>query len=572
MLDSLICMLNETMTTHAAQRVFVLGLDGSTFTLLKPWATEGELPNFKRVLDTGAHGILKSTLPPLTPPGWTSSITGVNPGKHNIYGFFKPMRKNYRRLVYSSRDIKAPKLWEIAHAYGKRSIILHLPLTYPVDRFNGLMVAGMLTPAAATDYTHPPELRDELQAMIENYRVNADTYYNRSGHLAEAFEESMEVTRIHGQETLYLMDHKPWDLFFVMFHTPDLIKHMFWKFMDPRHRYYPGPNRFEHCILDCYRELDALLGQILQRLDRATHLIILSDHGFMMTEKNVFITNWLIRRGYLVLYRRKNLALKRALFKIGFQRERLVKRLESLHLSWLPKLLPESWKNQVPRSRPSYKNIEENVDWSQTRAYFPSAGGLALYLNVKGREPLGIVQPGPAYEALRDELIDGLRQLTDSETGEPVIQAVYKREEVYSGPYLDDAPDIVMLPKPGYFINEGLGEDVITYAAKGNIERSGNHHLDGIFMLYGPHVQQGIEIEGAQIIDIAPTILYLMGLPVQEYMDGKVLTSALTQQYIAQAPIIYETTPLDSAAAATFEYSDQERMSLEARLKDLGYM
>ncbi len=533
---------------------------------------EGKLPNLKRVLDGGAHGNLKSTLPPLTPPGWTSSITGVNPGKHNIYGFFKPMRKNYRRQVYSVRDIKAPKLWEILEAYGKRSIILHLPLTYPVDSFNGLMVAGMLTPADATDYTHPPELRDELQAVIENYRVNADTYYNRSGRLADSFKECMEVTRIHGKETLYLMDSKEWDLIFAMFHTPDLIKHMFWKFMDPKHRYYPGPNEFQNHILDCYQLVDTILGQVLERLDAATHLVILSDHGFNMTEKNVFITNWLIRRGYLVLHRRKNLAFKRALFNAGFQRERLVKRLESMHLSWLPKLFPEALKNQVPRTRPSFKNIEDNIDWPQTRAYFPSAGGLALYLNVKGREPLGVVEPGREYEALRDEIIRGLKQLTDSETGKPVIQAIYTREEAYSGPCSDDAPDIVMLPMPGYFINEGLGEEIITYAARRNIERSGNHHLDGIVMLYGQHIRRGVEIDQAEIIDIAPTVLHLMGLPAQEYMDGKVLTAALTPDYSERSPIVYQTAPLNKSVPGGFEFSDQERQSIEERLKDLGYM
>jgi len=533
---------------------------------------EGQLPNLKRVLDAGAHGILKSTLPPLTPPGWTSSFTGVNPGKHNIYGFFKPMRTDYRRHVYSVMDIKAPKLWEILNAYGKRSIILHLPLTYPVDAFNGLMVAGMLTPADATDYTHPPELREELQAVIQDYRLNVDTYSARAGQMAELLKECIEVTRIQGHETLYLMDSKEWDLFYVMFHAVDLVKHMFWKFMEPRHRFYPGPNRFQNAILECYQAVDAILGHVLERLEASTHLIILSDHGFDMTEKNVFITNWLIQSGYLVLHRHKNLAFKRALFNAGFQRERLVKRLEALHLSWLPKLFPESLKNQVPRSRPSFKNIEDNIDWSRTRAYFPSAGGLAIYLNVKGREPLGIVEAGREYEALRDEIIRGLKHLTDRETGQPVIKAIYKREEVYTGECFDDAPDIVMLPMPGYCINEGLGEDIITYAAKRNIERSGNHHLDGVVMLYGQSVRRGVEIEGAEIIDITPTILYLMGLPVQEYMDGQVLTAALTPDYIERFPIVYETASLNKPGPAAFEYSEQERVSIEERLKDLGYM
>jgi predicted AlkP superfamily phosphohydrolase/phosphomutase len=368
------------------------------------------------------------------------------------------------------------------------------------------------------------------------------------------------------------MDHKEWDLFYIMFHEPDLVKHMFWKFMEPTHRNYPGPNQFQNCILECYQEIDAILGRVLERLDESTHLLILSDHGFDLTEKNVFITNWLVQSGYLVLHRRKNLALKRALFSAGFQRERLVKRLQALHLSWLPKLFPEALKNQVPRSRPSFKNIEDNIDWPHTRAYFPSAGGLAIYLNVKGREPLGIVAPGGEYEALRDEIIRGLKSLMDPQTGQPVIKAINKREEVYSGEYLDNAPDIVLLPMPGYFINEGLGQEVIAFAPGDHVERSGNHHPDGMVMLSGQQIRRGVEIDGAEIIDITPTILHLMGLPVQTYMDGRVLTAALMPDYIERFPVAYATAPLKKPVPAAFEYSEQERLSIEERLKDLGYM
>ncbi len=553
-------------------RVFVLGLDGATLALLKPWADAGKLPHMRKVLTEGAHGILKSTLPPLTPPGWTSAITGVNPGKHNIYSFFKPMRRAYRRQVYSARDIKAPKLWEILGASGKRSIILHLPLTYPVDPLNGLMVAGMMTPMGAAHYTYPHELAEELRRVIADYRLNVDTTYARAGRLNTLLKECLAVTDIQCRETLYLMERKPWDLFFVMLHTPDLVMHMFWKFMEPRHPFYPGPNEFQDAILQCYQRVDVLLGEILERLDESAHLLILSDHGFEMTRKNVFITNWLVHAGYLVLRRSRRLAFKRALFKAGIQRERLVKHLEVWRLAWVAKLFPESIKNQVPRSRPSFQNIEDHIDWTRTRAYFPSAGGSAIYLNVRGREPLGIVHPDGEYAALRDEIMERLGELKDPETGRPVISAIHKREDVFWGEYLDHAPDIMLLPASGYFLNEGLGDEIISPAGRGKVERSGNHHMDGVVMLYGPSIRSGIEIHGARIIDVTPTILYLLGLPVPDYMDGRVLTAALMPDYIERVPVTYTTARFEASATSGFEYTEEERVSLEERLKDLGYM
>ncbi|RMG48805.1 MAG: hypothetical protein D6723_14750 [Acidobacteria bacterium] len=554
------------------RKVVVVGLDGATFALIKPWAREGKLPHLGRVLRQGAHGALQSTIPPVTPPAWISSATGVNPGKHNIYGFFKPMRHRYSRTPYNASDVKAKKIWQILHAYGKRSGILHLPLTYPVDRFNGFMVAGIMTPDEATDFTHPPELLDELRRVIPDYRLNISLNSWKAGLLDEFYEESVRILHIQREETLYLMDHKPWDLFWVMFHHVDGVMHVYWKFMEERHPYYPGETRFKNAILDYYRQLDDLLGEILRRLDENTDLVILSDHGHEMIRKHVFLLNWLRDRGWLAVNERRASPLERAFRMVGLQRERLIKRLERWHLGWLPKLFPEALKNQVPRGVVTFKNIERRIDWTRTRAFMPSASAMAIWLNVRGREPQGVVEPGQHYRALREELIEQLRTFRDDETGEPILEAIYTPEEIYVGDYAGEAPDLLLLTRPGYYIHEGFGPRTLVYAGRRANERSGHHHMQGILLLYGQHIRRGVELRGARIIDVTPTILYMMGLPVQSYMDGHALTEAFEPTYVARHPVETDDIVAGEPPPQTMAYSPEEEQLVIERLKDMGYM
>ncbi|MBI3948843.1 MAG: alkaline phosphatase family protein [Acidobacteria bacterium] len=553
------------------QRVFVIGLDGATFTLLKPWTAQGKLPHFQKLLEGGAHGLLRSTIPPLTPPAWTSSVTGVNPAKHGIYSFFKLMPTG--RRVYTLRDVKAKTLWAILSAYGRESGILHLPLTYPVEPFTGFMVSGLMTPNTARDYTYPPQLREELESALPHYKLNVNTTSIRAGALEEFYQECRQLTQMQCQETRYLMQTREWDLFYVVFHVTDSLQHFFWKFMDPRHRFFPGPNKYQDSILRCYQEIDALLGEVLERLDDEAHVLILSDHGFERLDKNIYLTNWLIKEGYISLNQDAQLALKRLLFRVGIRRERLVQGLKKWHLGWFPKLFPERLKDQVPLSRPNFRHIEENIDWSRTRAYFLSAGGRAIYLNVKGREPQGIIEPGVEYEAVRRALIEQLAALRDPETGQLVFSAVCRREEIYPEDCAAGAPDIFLQTAPGYYLTEGMGGDrIFSDGGKQDSGRSGNHQMDGIVILYGNQIRAGVELQDASIVDIAPTILYLLGLPAQSDMDGLVLTSAIAPDHLDRYPITYDQIAVAGHDRERFEYTDEENTSIEQRLRDMGYL
>ena len=550
-------------------RVIMIGLDGATWRLLRPWALAGELPNLRRVVEGGATGPLESTLPPLTPTGWTSAATGKTPGRHNVYSFFRPMRASYRRQILNSRDCRAAKLWQIANAYGRKAGVVHLPLTYPVDRVDGFMVGGMMTPTTARDVAHPPELLDELEREIPGYTLNVETTTIKTGRLEEFYRDSVEHVRRHRAEMVYLLDRKEWDLFWIMFYNVDPVAHFFWKFMDPTHVAYPGENPLQTAVLDCYREADAAIGDAIDRLGPDDHLVLLSDHGMEPTHTNVHLTSWLIDEGYLVLRSERRQATTEALYRAGLQRERLVYALKKARLGWLPKLFPERMKDKVPRARKTFKEIENNVDWSATRAYFPSAGGRAIWINLKGREPAGTVDPAE-YEALRAEIIAKLRALTD-EHGRPVVRLALPREEAYQGEFAADAPDIAMLAHEGFYFAEGIERPVLRANGTKNTEKSGNHQLDGIVGLYGPGVRGGFDVAGARIVDVAPTVLHLLGLPVQSDMDGRPLEAALTDEYLAARPVAYDQAEIDLALDG-YDYTDDDRGQIEARLKEMGYM
>ncbi len=552
-----------------APRVIMIGLDGATWKVLRPWALSGELPNLKRIIEGGATGPLRSTLPPLTPTGWTSAATGKAPGKHGVYSFFRPMRASYRRNVLNARDCRAAKIWQIVNAYGRKAGVVHLPLTYPVDLIDGFMVGGMMTPTTARDVTHPPELLDELEAQIPGFTLNVDTTTIKTGRLDEFLSDSIEHVRRHRHEMGYLMDTKTWDLFWIMFYNVDPIAHFFWKFMDRNHVGYPGPNSFSNAVLDIYREADLAIGEALERLGPDDHIVLLSDHGMEPTHTNVHLTSWLIDEGYLVLRSERRQATSEVMYRAGFQRERLVYALKKAKLGWLPKLFPERMKDKVPRARKTFKEIENNVDWSQTRAYFPSAGGRAIWINLEGREPAGIVDPAD-FEALRSEIVEKLKALRD-DAGRPVVRMALTREEAYSGEFIADAPDIALLAEDGFYFAEGIERPVLRPNGTKNTEKSGNHHVDGIVAVFGPGVRRDFGLEGSRIVDVAPTVLHLMGLPTQKDMDGRVLEEALTAEYRDTHPVAYDQARIE-IEGSDFDYTDEDRGQIEARLKEMGYM
>jgi predicted AlkP superfamily phosphohydrolase/phosphomutase len=557
----------------SGRNLLIIGIDGATLDLIEPWALEGKLPTFAKLIEGGAGGPLLSTVPPLTSPAWISALTGVNPGRHNIYDFFTFVEGTYRRRPVNSSDIRAELLWEMVNRSGMRAGILNAPLAYPVQPLDGFLVSGMLTPERAKDHIYPPELKKELDASVPGYRFTEDFRLIVAGDLEGLLEDIVEVTEKTFQVARYLLRSKKPELFFVLFDGMDRVLHFYWKFMDARHPRYPGPSGspFAEAVLSYHQLIDRILSEFLDQAGDETDVIVLSDHGFGPLHKDVYITNWLVERGWLVLEERSMLedALKKGAARALSRLVQAKRRLEPFGLArLLASLVPQRLKDNAA----SVLDMPIRPVWERTKAFVPSSSGRAIRINLKGREPRGVVSPGKEYERLVEEIAGALSSLCDPETGESIVEKVYRKEEVFSGHCSDNAPDIVIELKGTYFLQEGLAKDLVLPSRLGNSDKSGVHRPEGILFLWGDGVKKGARLAGASILDVTPTALYRLGLPVPRGLDGRILFEAFEQGFVERFPPRYDDTGDVSRTRQLYQYTDEEADAIGRRLKGLNYI
>jgi len=554
-------------------KLFVVGLDGATFDLIRPWASQGHLPTLRQLMQTGAWGELRSTIPPMTAPAWTSFATGKNPGRHGLYDWVSRDDDSYDVSPLTAQHIGEPTLWSLLSDSQRRVCVLNVPMTYPPQPINGLMVSGMPAPSTRVTITYPPSLLDEIQHVVGEYLVYPDPGAAYSDAGVAAFLERLYRTTETRLNTLdYLRRREEWDFLMVVFNGTDTVQHALWKYMSPAHPLYEPSRaeRYGNAILDYYQFLDQALGRLVGSLDEDTVLLIMSDHGFGPFHKFIHVNNWLRQQGWLRLKRTLKTQVKLGLFHLGFAPMPIYNLLMRLGLGVL--------KREVVRGK-GYGLMKalflsfDEVDWPNTIAY--SLGNVGqIYLNVEGREPLGTVTPGPEYEARREEIIERLRELRDPETGEAVIQEIYRREEIYGGQALERAADILFIPTRMEYFGFGeyeFGSNQIIETVKLGI--SGTHRMNGILLLHGKPIRPGMQIEDASLYDLAPTILHLMGEPVLSDMDGQVLTEALTPPYADPSHIRYvdpEEKTQQPPSGPGLEGED-EQLIVE-RLRNLGYV
>jgi predicted AlkP superfamily phosphohydrolase/phosphomutase len=573
------------------QRTFIIGWDGATFDLIHPWLAQGKLPNLARVIEQGASGNLRSTLPPMTFPAWSSFMTGVNPGKHGIYDFTRRRKDKYDLEFVNGGHRRAPSFWRLLSDAGRRVISVSVPCTFPPEVVNGVMISGFDAPGlggegATVDARgmYPPQLCSELIDHVGRHPIGAFIVNDvNAGRPDLAVRKMVQTIAQKAATVKYLMRSRPWDCCMILFGESDGAGHHFWKYTDPRSPLFQQePAGMRDAILRVYQELDRQLGELLELLPPETTLLMMSDHGFGG------VTNW-------VLY--PNCWLR----ELGFARFRGgAARGFSRTLDWIKlravSRLPARLKRGLYRlSGKGLGAVESRVrfamiDWSGTKAYFEENPYYpAIWINLKGRQPHGIVHPGREYEEVRSNLIAELESWRHPVSGEPIVERAYRREEVYSGPYVDDSPDIVVK----WGMHEGY-----TYAFRLSSKsrdlkwieqvdpnhpdslaffssKSGNHRDDGIFLAWGPTIRQGIQVENARIIDLAPTILHLAGVPIPDYMDGRVLAEIFTPQFADARPVSSASVQFAAPAAALAggdSYTAEDDEKIAARLRDLGYI
>jgi len=547
-------------------RVLVIGLDGATFDVLNPLIESGHMPCLSSLMKSGAYGPLRSTILPGTPMAWSSFATGKNPGKHRIFEFMKRLPGTYDMVPTNASDREGPDLWTIISRYGRKVGVLNVPYTFPVRPVNGFMVSGMMTPHGGAEYTYPPSLAHELDEYLGGYQLHPKETYSDL-NITKFLRDLYQITKHRTKAALYLMRNKPWDFFMVVFNGTDRIQHGLFKFIDPSHPLY-SPKKakiWAPQVANYFAEVDRCCARLIDAAGDDTIVMVVSDHGMRPLSGYVHLNNYLIRRALLKLKRNWSTRIKLFLFNVGFTPENLYRLLLLLRIQKLrQKISRGRARGLIERIFLSFKD----VDWTRTKAYQFIGGH--IYINLRGREPHGIISPGEEYERLRRILISELKQLSDPSNGNHLIEHVWLREEIYSGEYVNEAPDILFLPATPYsrFTEYEFASNRLVSLPPGI---SGDHSMNGIFILSGPGIRQGIRINNARIIDCAPTILYALDLGVPSDMDGRVLEEAFDANLLASRPpkIVPAFRPTQTFRV---RLSREDEEKIKARLRDLGYL
>jgi len=535
-----------------ADRLLIIGLDGATFAILDPLLDTGRMPNLKRFMTDGVWGVLESTQPPITPAAWTTFMTGKGPGRHGILDFETYDATTHTLTFNSTYEIREKTLWQLLSEKGLRVGSLNVPMTYPPKPVNGFMISGFETPSIDAQFTWPPELKDEIFRVIPSYDYRTNWRRTALGRLAQlkdnldyianSFEQGARLTR-------YCGDKFGWDVLMTVFKLVDNLQHKAWKYLDPRTSgRYPQE---ADLAARCFTRLDDVLGDVFAygHAHGAT-ILIMSDHGHGSLDGKAQPNRLLAQWGYLGLRSPWEQARTRA----GHWWHRLTK-------------------GRVTRFEQGSRGIERDlaVDWTRTRACVMHAGIYGyLYINLKGRGPLGIVDPAD-YEALRDELAERFRNATvrhpDGHTT-PIFVEVHRAEELYRCSREDNPnlPDLMLVPHPGFAVIRKIrGRRPVRWCDPKRLE--GTHRGEGILALGGPNVRSGVRVD-ANIVDITPTALAALGLRVPVDMEGRVIREAFSVE-----PVVEQEPPVEKVRKAEEEaYSEEDRRVLEQRLSDLGYL
>jgi len=483
------------------RKLVVIGLDGGTFSLLESYLEI--LPTFKNLYENGYKANLLSTLPPISPPAWASFMTGKNVGKHGVCGFLTSTGN-----PVSSSSIKDKVLWEILSEKGITVGVVNVPLTYPPRRVKGFLVSGFLTPPQAREITFPPSLISEI-SELKDYRIDVSFaqkwLFTRSAlrriDKQKLLREQFEITAQHVAVAKKLLQIYDPLFFIIVFRGTDTLQHYFW-----------GQERI---LQSYYRKLDEAIEEILNCFKDTPNIFILSDHGFGPIASKIFYVNtWLKQEGFLKLKENIKDRIFRKFFQVTFILD-ILERIFKLSIPLSPK--------RVGQVR---KKIKSQIDEIKSYAYAESVGGLFGIKILK--------------EEIKDELIRKLLDLKD-EKGQTIIKEVFEKEELYSGPFVKEMPDLLLLQDHKYMFSDFLAEKVFRPF---KTDRSGDHangFIEGIFIASGPDIKANHKIEEKfHIYDIAPTILHMFGLPIPDDMDGRVLTEIFREDSEpARRPVRY---------------------------------
>jgi predicted AlkP superfamily phosphohydrolase/phosphomutase len=562
-------------------KIVVIGLDSATWDLMGPWIAEGRLPNLSKLTSNGVSGGLESAIPPLTPPAWTSFMTGKNPGKHGIFYFLEPQPGTYAMRYANAGSRRSRTVFGLLSEAGLKVGSVNIPFTYPPEPLSGFQISGMDTPSEKSAFIHPPELRQELENVVGKIRFDITHlgFMSTDDRRQQVLEEMARIDEQWAKIGLYLLEKHPADVMMFTFMSIDTVQHHFWQYLDAGHFLHDavGAKRFKDAVLQVYQRLDGIVGRFLEKLPKETIVMAVSDHGGgPVSDRVVYLNRFLAQLGLLKYRQEKQSGFSRVKQQVvRAVYEVLYGTLGPAQKKFLAGLLP----GLRERFEGAYTSFA-NIDWASTKAYCSEilASPPSIWINRKNEKPAGIVSD-EEYEPLLELITQKLGELKDPRTNQPVVPRVYRRTELFHGPFAKEAPDLILdwWSANAFSIKPSFPEEgdqpvlkIRPRAPTKEPEWGGTHRKDGILVMKGGPFKQGAKVEGARLIDLAPTLLHLMGQKIPDDIDGRVLVDAFDTAFAQQAAQYEKASAETSSESAA--YSADEAALVEARLKALGYI
>jgi len=450
----------------------IIGLDCATPQLVfDAWLDE--LPNLKRLVDSGMHGELRSTVPPITVPAWTAMMTSQDPGTLGFYGFRNRKGYGYDELYSANASyVRAKTLWNILSRNRLKSLVFGVPQTYPPKPLNGVLVSSFLAPDKTVDFTYPPEVKAELDIAADgDYIIDVRDF--RTEDKGRLIDEIYEMTRRRFKAFRHFLAKGEFDFAMMVEMGIDRVHHGFWRYFDTSHRLYEPGNPFEHTIKEYYAYVDSEVGTVLDMLSADTSVMVVSDHGAKTMVGAICINEWLMREGYLTL-----------------------------------------------RGQPTEPTrlTTDMIDWSRTTAWGEGGYYSRLFMNVAGREPEGIV-PQDDYERVRDEIKAKLEAIED-EDGRCIGTRALKPEDVYRTCNGIPPDLIVYLGDLDWRSAGSVGTGSVYLYENDTGPDDANHAQEGILIWSVPGRDPDRAIQKFSIYDVAPSVLTYFGIEPPGEMIG----------------------------------------------------
>lgn len=500
-------------------RTIIFGVDGLTFRVLHPLIERGDLPNFQRLKQEGCEVVLESKYPPLTSPAWISLSTGLKPAHHGVYDFWEYEEQQEggtaRKARVQTRRKAGKAVWNILSEYGKQVLVINVPMTYPPEAVNGIMISGYMTPSSDVDFTYPTSFKEELYRAVPDYQIDLELHgiWGKPRASELLIDATLRMTERRINLMMHLLKEKPWDFCYVAFVGPDRLQHSLWKEI----------SALETRATEYFRLLDHSLGLILEQLGSDDCLFIVSDHGFQGATTTFAINEYLHSKKLLSLNSsdQRNRASRYADLK------HILKQMGLISVARKAKNTLKGYGVLKPHFTNFYQPMLTDIDWERTIAYVPSASGYGGgYVNIFFKDDF------PA-ESLT-ELAEDLKRQVDPKSGKPLVNTAYTNEVFGIGPYAPREPHLLVLPSEGITFRMDLGNKRFWDDTK---KIAGTHQKDGVLYAYGSGIKRGFKAPDAEIYDLVPTVLHSMGLPLPYAFDGRVLNELFVEgKQVEQIP------------------------------------